>query len=119
MRKWLLLGGAIGCEVSGTMLLRGSKDLPAFVPLVVIAYVLSFVLLGLALRAGFVIGIAYGLWGAVGVALTALLGAIVFGEVLSATAMLGIAVIVVGVVVIETGGRASPDADRQPERLGA
>lgn len=46
---------------------------------------------------------AYGIWAAAGVALTALLGKVVFGEALNRTMLLGIGLIVVGVLLIELG----------------
>lgn len=67
---------------------------------------IAFSLLGLALAAGFPVGVAYGIWGAVGVALTALLGAVLFDEFLSATTILGITVIIAGVVVVQSGVEA-------------
>ncbi|MGB3697984.1 MAG: SMR family transporter [Gordonia sp. (in: high G+C Gram-positive bacteria)] len=103
MRKWLFLTGAIVAEVTGTMLLRAMVDRPIWVIGVVVGYAAAFVLLGLTLRTGMPVGMAYGVWGAVGVAATALLGAVIFGETLSATAVIGIAVIVVGVAVVHSG----------------
>ncbi|MPV36298.1 DMT family transporter [Georgenia subflava] len=111
MRKWLLLAGAIVSEVIGTMSLRAVIDNPAWLPLVVVAYLAAFTLLGLTLRTGMALGVAYGIWGACGVALTAVLGALIFGEYLSVTAVVGIAVIIVGVIVVETGAhRPGPDS---------
>lgn len=104
MNTGTLLGGAIVAEVTGTMLLRASVDHSAWAVGVVIAYIGAFVLLGLTLRRGMPVGIAYGIWGAVGVALTALLGAVLFDETLGVRGILGIGVIVVGVLVVETGG---------------
>lgn len=103
MRKWFLLGGAIVAEVAGTLTLRATVDDPAWIPAVVIAYVTAFTLLGLVLRAGMKIGVAYGIWGAVGVALVAFFGMVVFGELLSATALVGIGIVIAGVVLLETG----------------
>jgi small multidrug resistance pump len=108
MKKWFLLGGAIVAEVAGTLTLRATVDHPAWVPVVVAAYAMAFVLLGFTLRAGMKIGAAYGIWGATGVALVALFGIVVFGERLGATALIGIGVIVAGVILIETGSH--PDA---------
>lgn len=109
MRKWFLLGGAIAAEVTATMLLRATVDESAWVPLVVVGYVTAFILLGLTLRAGVPIGVAYGIWGAIGVALTALLGALIFDETLGTPAVAGIGLIIVGVVLVETGSHR-PDA---------
>jgi drug/metabolite transporter (DMT)-like permease len=54
------------------------------------------------------IGVAYGIWTAVGVALTAVLSKALFGEALTRTMVLGIILIAAGVVLLET---AKPDAD--------
>lgn len=106
-RTWATLLAAIVAEVIGTMSLRAAIEDAGWVPVVVLAYVAAFVLLGLTLRAGMPVGVAYSVWGACGVALTALLGAVLFEEFLSGTSVLGIALIVVGVVLIETGSTES------------
>lgn len=103
MKKWLLLAGAIVAEVTATMALRATVDHAAWIPLVVVGYLTAFLLLGLTLRTGVPIGVAYGIWGASGVALTAVLGAVIFGELLSIAAVAGIGLIIVGVVLVETG----------------
>lgn len=105
MNKWGLLVAAIAAEVIGTMSLRAGIDHPAWLTLVVVAYITAFVLLGLTLQAGMTIGVAYSVWGASGVALTALLGAVLFDELLSLTSIFGIGLIIVGVVLIESGSR--------------
>ncbi|RLV55688.1 QacE family quaternary ammonium compound efflux SMR transporter [Aeromicrobium phragmitis] len=109
MRAWLLLGGAIAAEVAGTMALRASIDHQAWIALVVAGYVTAFALLALVLREKLPIGVAYGIWGASGVALTALLGAVIFDELLSPLAVAGIVLIIVGVVLVETGSRRPED----------
>ena len=96
------------------MALRATVDSVAWMPLVPVAYLITFVLLGLVLRAGMPIGVAYGIWGAAGVSLTAVLGAILFDELLGASAIIGIGLIIVGVVLVETGSRhpaGTPDDD--------
>ncbi|MBW8482717.1 DMT family transporter [Actinomadura parmotrematis] len=110
MRKWLYLAGAIGTEVTGTMALRATVEHPAWIALTVAGELTAFVLLGLALRERLPLGVAYGIWGAVGVALTAVLGTVLFGEVLSATAVAGIGLIIGGVVLVETGSRDAGEA---------
>src|SRR5699024_3340041 len=79
-RTWLMLFGAICAEVTGTMALRATVDSAAWLPLVPAAYLVCFLLLGLVLRTGMPIGVAYGIWGAAGVSLTAVLGAVLFDE---------------------------------------
>lgn len=104
-RKWVLLTGAVVAEVAGTLALRATIDWPALAAVVIVAYATAYYLLALALRAGMPIGAAYGIWGALGVALVTLLGTVVFGESLSAVALLGIGVIIAGVALVETGSR--------------
>lgn len=115
LKTWLLLGGAILAEVTGTMLLRASVDDPILTVAVVVAYLIAFVLLGLTLRSGLPVGIAYGIWGAVGVALTAVLGVLLFDEALGVRAVVGIGVIVLGVLVVETGGSSSDEVAHETE----
>jgi small multidrug resistance pump len=102
VKKWMLLSGAIGAEVLGTIALRATVENPAWLLLVVVAYVAAFGMFGVALRHGIPVGVAYGIWGASGVALVAMLGAIVFDEALSLPSIAGISLIVLGVVVVET-----------------
>ncbi|MHA2787756.1 DMT family transporter [Corynebacterium sp. S7] len=103
MKKWLLLGGAIASEVTATLSLRASVDQPAWIVVVVIGYLLAFGFLGLTLREGMSVGVAYGIWGACGVAAIALLAMVLFGEMLSTGALLGIIFIIIGVVLVESG----------------
>jgi small multidrug resistance pump len=110
MRTWWVLAGAIASEVSATLALRASVDSRWWVPVVVVGYVAAFALLGLSLRAGMPLGAAYAIWGASGVALTAALGAVIFEELLSPTAVAGIGLVIVGVVLVESGS-----ADRAGE----
>ncbi|MEW2379227.1 SMR family transporter [Micromonospora sp. NPDC047812] len=122
MKQWLYLAGAIGLEVSGTLALRAANDHAAWIALVVVGYTLSFVLISLVLREGMPIGVAYGIWAASGVTLTALLAALLFGDALTWVMGLGFAVIVAGVLLVELGshqaepGQAAPhDVHHEPE----
>lgn len=110
MRKWGLLSTAIVAEVIGTLTLRATVDHRGWIPLVVLAYATAFTLMGLTLRAGMQIGVAYGIWGASGVALVAVLSMLIFGESLSTGALIGIAVIIAGVILVETGSPKAPPA---------
>ena len=107
---WLLLILAITSEVATTLSLKGSATAPALYVVVVLGYVASFVFLALVLRRGLGLGVAYGIWGATGVALTAVLSAILFGEALTTVMILGLACIIAGVVLVEAGSRVE-DAD--------
>jgi small multidrug resistance pump len=109
--RWLLLIGAILCEVTGSLSLKGALDAPALYAVVAVGYVASLTLLGLVLRAGMPLGVAYGIWGALGVALTAVLSAVIYDEALTAVMGLGIAVIIAGVLTVELGAQRARAAD--------
>lgn len=100
---WLILAAAIGFEVSGSLALRGAVDSSVWFVWVVIAYSTSIFLLDRGLRRGLPLGVAYGIWAAAGVALTAIMAAIIFGEPLSALMGFGIVLIMAGVVMVEFG----------------
>lgn len=106
MRKWALLGAAIGTEVTATLSLRASQDHAAWLVLVVAGYMSSFVLLTLVLRAGMAVGVAYGIWGAMGTATTAVLAAVLFGDPFTWPIVAGIGLIIGGVLLVELGSRS-------------
>lgn len=112
-RSWLLLLGAIATEVTGTLSLRASQDHRWWLLVVTIGYMSSFLLLGAVLRAGMPVGVAYGIWGALGTAITAAAGAVLFDEPFTAPVMLGIALIIGGVLLVQLG---SPGATRRADR---
>jgi small multidrug resistance pump len=68
-----------------------------------IAAILSEVAGTLALNDGLALGVAYGIWAAAGVALTAALSKPLFGEPLTPMMMGGIGLIILGVLAIELG----------------
>ena len=105
----LLLALAISSEVAATLSLKGSATAPALYVVVVLGYLASFVLLALVLRRGMALGVAYGIWGATGVALTAVLSAVLFGEALTAVMGAGLVCIIAGVVLVETGSHVDAD----------
>lgn len=105
MRKWALLIAAITVEVAATLSLRASHDHSAWLTVVVAGYLGAFVLLTLVLRAGVPVGVAYGIWGAMGTAGTAVLAALIFGDPFTWPIVGGIALIIGGVLLIELGSR--------------
>ena len=103
MTKWLLLTGAILCEVTASLSLKGALDRPALYVVVLIGYVASFVLLAFVLRQGMGLGVAYGIWGALGVALTAVMSTLLFDEAFTGLMGVGIVLVIAGVLVVELG----------------
>lgn len=85
-----------------------SEQFTKIVPTAIMAlfYVTSFYLLSIALKA-LPLGIAYAIWAGLGIVLTCLISVVVFRQTLDAMALLGIAMIVGGVVVINAFSNAS------------
>jgi small multidrug resistance pump len=103
---YVFLAGAIASEVVATLSLRASEGFSrlGFSAVVVVGYVVAFVLLSLTLTRGVPLGVAYGIWAAVGVAAVAVLSIPLFGEGLSAIQVGGLVLVVLGVVALEAGG---------------
>ena len=105
---WLILAGAILTEVAATLSLRASEGLrkKAWIAPVAVFYLTAFSLLTLVLANGMPVGIAYGIWAASGVALTAVGARVFFQEKLTWRMTAGIVLIAIGVFVIELGSQA-------------
>jgi small multidrug resistance pump len=102
---WLALGAAIAAELVGTLAMRASEGFTRLPWLAVttVGYVVAFVLLAQVLKLGMPVGIAYGIWAGVGVAITAIAGKVIWDDPLTLTMALGIALIIGGVLLVETG----------------
>lgn len=111
MRKWALLAGAIFTEVGATLSLRASIDHPAWLVVVVSGYIVSFALLTMVLRIGMPVGVAYGIWGALGTAVTAVLAAVLFGDPFTWPIVAGIGLIIAGVLLVEFGSHRAEAAE--------
>lgn len=110
VKKWLLLITAILTEVSATLSLRAALDHPAWYIVVVGGYLAAFTALSFVLREGMGLGVAYGIWGATGVVLTAVFAIFLFGDPLTATMGIGIALVIGGVLCVELGSQAAADS---------
>jgi len=99
------LAAAIVSEVTGTIALRFSEGFRRLVPsiLVVLGYGVAFVALSQALVRGMPVGVAYGIWAAVGVTLVALIGVAFLGESLTWIQVGGIVLVIGGVLALELG----------------
>ena len=102
--QWLFLAGAIIFEVIGTLSLRmAATGQRAYYAAVTVGYFLAFTFLALTLDEGLGLGVAYGIWAASGVALTAIASKALFQEALTLLMMGGIALIIRGVLLVEVG----------------
>ena len=99
---YILLILAVMAETIGTSALQASQQFTRPLPsvLVVIGYGLSFYLLSLVLRT-IPVGVAYAIWSGLGILLIAGIGRVVFGQRLDLPAILGMAMILCGIVVIQ------------------
>ena len=106
MITWLFLSAAILSEVAGTLSLRMSDGYTKkkWIIAIVLAYVIAFGFIMLVLNQGMAIGVAYGIWAAAGIALTAILGWILFKDPLTTKMGFGIVLIIGGVLLVELGG---------------
>lgn len=97
------LTGSIITEVIGTVSLRmATHGKWTWWLAVVGGYLAAFTLLIITLQQGTPLSIAYGIWAAAGVALTAILSHIIFKEHLNWIMSLGIILITGGVLLIQT-----------------
>lgn len=103
---WLVL--AIVAETVGTTALQASQQFTRLWPsvTVVVAYGLAFYLLSLVLRI-MPVGVVYAVWSGLGVISIAIIGRVVFGQRLDPPAILGIALILAGVLVIHLFSRTA------------
>ena len=103
--SWVWLVLAIASEVGGTLSLRASDGLRrrGWLGPVAAGYLGAFVFLGLALRAGVPVGVAYGVWAALGIVAVMLAARLIWGDRLTGRMLLGTACILVGVVLVEMG----------------
>ncbi|MBX6393524.1 MAG: QacE family quaternary ammonium compound efflux SMR transporter [Burkholderiales bacterium] len=101
MTNWLYLAAAIVAEVVATSALKASAGFTRLLPslIVVAGYGIAFYLLALALRT-IPVGVAYAVWSGAGIVLISIAGWLLFGQRLDGPALLGIALIVAGVLVL-------------------
>lgn len=104
---YIALGIAIALEVVGTSALQASRQFTRTVPTIVMAvsYLSAFYFLSLALRT-IPVGIAYAIWSGLGIVLISIVGLVVFKQKLDLPAVLGLAMIVGGVVVVNVFSKA-------------
>ncbi|WP_029920956.1 DMT family transporter [Nevskia soli] len=99
--QWLYLGIAIVAEVIATSTMKATQGFSRLGPSLVVAagYLVAFYFLSLTLRT-LPVGVAYAVWSGVGIALVSLIAWLVYGQTLDGPAIVGMALIVAGVVVL-------------------
>ena len=103
IKTYFFLVGAIFCEVAGTMLLPVTQNFTKLLPTSVLAvcylsafYLLTFVVDKLP------IAIVYATWSGLGIFTIAILGYIFFKQTLAWQAVVGLFLIVVGVILVNS-----------------
>ena len=103
LKTYFFLGGAIFCEVAGTMLLPISQNFTKILPTIALGifyisalYLLTFVVNKLP------IAIVYATWSGLGIFTISILGYIFFRQNLSWQAVLGLFLIIVGVILVNS-----------------
>nr|BFD85503.1 multidrug efflux SMR transporter [Streptomyces sp. Xyl84] len=102
---YLFLAGAIAAEVAGTTAMKYSEGFSRVGPsvLTVLGYLISFALLAQTLKT-LEVGTAYAIWSGIGTAAIATIGVAFLGEGMTLVKIAGIALIILGVVVLNLGG---------------
>lgn len=98
---YLFLAGAIVFEVFGSTMLKLSHGFTKFAPIigVVLGYTVAFYMLSKALQA-LPLGLSYATWSGVGTVLTVIIGVFLFNEKVNRQGVLGIAILIVGIVML-------------------
>lgn len=99
--NYLWLAGAILSEVIGTSSLKASEGFTRLLPsvVVVIGYGLAFYCLSQTLKT-MPVGVAYAIWSGLGTVLIALVGLVLYKQKLDSAAIVGMALIIAGVLVM-------------------
>jgi small multidrug resistance pump len=104
-QAWLALLLAIGAEIAGTSLLKLSEGLTRPWPtvLLLLAYGCAIALVARVVTV-IPLGITYAFWSGIGTLAVVLVGALAYRQFLSMSQMVGIALIVAGVIIVNLGG---------------
>ena len=100
-KAYSFLIAAVLMETIGTSALQASQQFTRLWPsvIVVVAYAISFYLLGMTLKY-LPVGITYAIWSGFGIVFIAIIGYLVFDQKLDLPAVFGMGLIIVGILVI-------------------
>ena len=101
MSHWLALAIAIVAEVIGTTALKASNEFTRLLPslIVVVGYGTAFYFMSISMRV-LPVGIMYAIWSGMGIVLISVLGWLIYKQTLDTPAMIGLAFIIAGVIII-------------------
>ena len=103
IKTYIFLFGAVICEVAGTMLLPATQNFTKITPSVILAicYMSAFYLLTFVVNK-IPIAIVYATWSGLGIFSIAILGYIFFKQTLNWQTILGLFLIVIGVILVNS-----------------
>lgn len=109
--NWLYLTLAILTEVTGTILIKVSEGFARIVPtlLMIVFYGISYYFFNLSLKK-IELGTAYAVWSGLGTALLVIAGIVFYKETISATRIIAILLIVIGVLLLHFTTKSGVDA---------
>lgn len=108
MHPYLLLGISIMAEVVATSALKSSQGFTRLGPsaLAVLGYCVAFYLVSKVMN-HMATGVVYAVWSGLGIVLISLVGWLLYGQKLDLPAVIGMAMIVGGVLVIQLLSKAT------------
>lgn len=108
MPAYLALLIAIICETIATSFLKKSEQFSNLIPSIVtiLGYLGAFYFLSIAIKS-IPVGVAYAIWSAVGIVLITIVGMIFFQQKPDIPAIIGMALIVSGVIVLQVFSKMS------------
>ena len=97
---------AVVLEIIATSLLKASEQFTRLWPTVasIASYAAAFVLLAKSIQRGMQVGVAYAVWSGLGTTVIVVIGALFLSEPVTALKVLGVALVIAGVVVLNLGG---------------
>ena len=103
IKTYIFLFGAVICEVAGTMLLPATQNFTKITPSAILAicYMSAFYLLTFVVNK-IPIAIVYATWSGLGIFSIAILGYVFFKQTLNWQTVLGLFVIIIGIVLVNT-----------------
>ena len=104
---YVYLSIAIIAEVVGTSALKASQEFTRLGPSLtaIVSYGASLYFLSLVLKT-IPVGIAYAIWSGIGITLITVIGVFLYGQSLDIPAIIGVALIMAGVAVINVFSKA-------------
>lgn len=110
---YLFLAISIASELVGTSMLKASEGFTKLYPTLftIVAFVCSFFFISLTMKT-IPLNVTYAIWSGVGTVATVLISVLVWKEKISIGSVVGIALIVIGVVVLNMFGPGHGGADK-------